>query len=298
MPEPMTVAVAGATGKQGGALARKLLEHGHRVRALTRSPESRAASELRRLGADIFEADFDDYAEVLHASEGADAFFLVATPYEAGVEAEVRQARQAAKAAKEAGVKHLVYSSVASADRHTGIPHFDSKAEVEEYIRRLGIPHTIVGPVFFMENLLGPMFLGGLRAGTLSMPLPASRQLQVVAVEDIAGFVRVLLERPGEFLGRRIDIASDIVTGPEIAAALAQASGEAVGYAEAPLDVVRAQSGDLARMWEWFDEVGYDVDVDALVRSLPEVGWHDLRTWSREQDWRVLDAAGPEQPTA
>ena len=298
MPKPMTVAVAGATGKQGGALARKLVEHGHRVRALTRHPESRAASELRQLGADIFEADFDDYEEVLHATEGADAFFLVATPYEAGVEAEVRQAKQVAKAAKEGEVKHLVYSSVASADQHTGIPHFDSKAEVEEYVRKLGIPHTIVAPVFFMENLLGPMFLGGLRAGTLSMPLPASRELQVVAVEDIAGFVRVVLERPGEFLGRRIDIASDSVTGAEMATALAQASGEEVVYAEAPLDAVRAQSDDLARMWEWFGKVGYSVNIDALVRSQPEMGWHDLRRWAREQDWSVLDVAGPEQPTA
>jgi uncharacterized protein YbjT (DUF2867 family) len=298
MPNPMTVAVAGATGRQGGALARKLVQHGHRVRALTRRPGSPAAADLRRLGADVFEADFDDYEELLRANDGADAFFLVATPYQTGVEAEVRQARQAAKAAKEAGVKHLVYSSVASADRHTGIPHFDGKAEIEDYVRRLGIPHTIVGPVFFMENLLAPMMLPGLRAATLSMPLPAGRPLQVVAVEDIAGFVRVVLERPGEFLGKRIDIASDIVTGPEIASALAEASGKPIGYAEAPLDVVRAQSADLARMWEWFDEVGYGVDVHALARAVPEVGWHAMRTWAREQDWSVLHAAGPEQPTA
>ncbi len=298
MPKPITVAVAGATGKQGGAVARLLLDRGHQVRALTRRPGSTAAANLHALGADIYEADLDDAAAVRQAAEGADAFFLMATPFTEGVKAEVRQARRAADAAKEAGVKHLIYSSVAGADWNTGIPHFDSKREVESYIQKLAIPYTIVAPVFFMENLLGPMFLQGHRAGKLWMPLPSSRPLQVVAVEDIAGFVRLVLERPGEFQGKRIDIASDSLTGPEMAKVLAQASGRDLSYAEASLDAVSTQSTDLARMWEWFDQVGYSVDINALVRSYPEVGWHDFRRWAREQDWSVLDVAGPEQPTA
>ena len=298
MPKPITVAVAGATGKQGGAVARMLLHRGHRVRALTRRPNSEAGAALQALGADLYEADLDDNAAVQRATEGADAFFLMATPYEAGVEAEVRQARTAAKAAKEAGIKHLVYSSVASADQDTGIPHFDSKRQVEVYIQKLDIPYTIVGPVFFMENLLGPMFIEGLRAGTLSMPLSPSRPLQVVAAEDIAGFVRLVLERPGEFQGKRIDIASDSLTGPEMAKALSQASGTDISYAEASLDPLRKRSTDLARMWEWFDQVGYTVELDALARSYPDVGWHNFRQWTRAQAWSVLDVAGPAQPSA
>ena len=298
MPKPITVAVAGATGKQGGAVARLLLHRGHRVRALTRRPDSPAAVALGAAGAEIFEADLDDNAAVQRAVEASDAFFLVATPYEAGVEAEVRQARQAAKAAKEAGAKHLVYSSVASADQRTGIPHFDSKREVEEYIVKLGIPYTVVGPVFFMENLLGPTFIQGLRAGTLSMPLPADRPLQVVALEDIAAFVRLVLERPGEFQGKRVDIASDALSGHEMAQALSQANGRDVTYAEASLAALGIRSKDVIRMWEWFAQVGYSVDVEALSRSYPEVGWHDFRRWARERDWTVLDALHPEQPTA
>src|SRR5512133_1785489 len=166
MPKPITVAVTGATGNQGGALARALLDRGHMVRALTRKPQSNAAAKLEALGAIVCAADFDDGETVTEAARGADAFFLVATPFEEGVEAEVHQGRTAARAAKDAGVKHLVYSSVAGADKNTGIPHFDSKAEVEAFIRKLGIPFTIVAPVFFMENLLGPMFISGLRAGT------------------------------------------------------------------------------------------------------------------------------------
>jgi len=297
MPKPITVLVAGATGRQGGAVARLLLDKGHGVRALTRKPRSPAAESLRALGAHIVEGNLEDSPSVQRAAEGADAFFLVATPFEKGIEAEVRQGRQAAAAAKKEGVKHLVYSSVAGADRGTGIPHFDSKREVELYVQELGIPYSIVAPVFFMESLLGPMSLQRLRTGTLSMPLPPTRELQMIAVADIARFVRLVLERPSEFQGKRIDIASDSLTGPEMAKVLTEVTGSAIGYSEAPLARVRAQSEDFARMWEWFDRVGYNSDINALRRAYPEVGWHDFRQWVREQDWTVLDEASPDQPT-
>lgn len=298
MPKPITVLVAGATGRQGGAVARLLLEKGHRVRALTRQPGSQASAALHVLGAEIFEADLDDEKAVQRAAEGVDAFFLVATPFEEGVVAEARQGRRAADAAKKAGVKHLVYSSAAGADRSTGIPHFESKREVERHIEALGLAYTIVAPVFFMENLLGPGFVDGLRAGKLSMPLPPSRKLQMVAVADIAGFVRLVVERPSELAGKRIDIASDSLTGPEVAEVLAHATGSGLDYSAAPLAAVRARSEDLARMWEWLERAGYDADIEALRRDHPDAGWHDLRRWAREQDWSVLDAASSGQPTA
>lgn len=298
MPKPITVLVTGATGHQGGAVARLLLDKGHRVRALTRRPGSRAAANLHAAGADLYEGDLDDAASVQRAAEGADAFFLMATPFEGGVEAELRQAQRGASAAASAGVKQLVYSSVAGADRDTGIPHFDSKREVERYVQALGVPWTIVAPAFFMENLLGPTTLHGLRAGTLSMPLPADRPLQMLALADLATFTRLVLERPGEFQGRRIDLASDQLTGTEAAKVLAQLTRSAIGYAELPLAAVRQQSDDFARMWEWFDRIGYDCDLAGLRASYPEVGWHDLRAWAREQDWTVLDEADADQPTA
>ncbi len=298
MPKSLTVLVCGATGRQGGAVARLLLEKGHRVRALTRRPGSQAAASLHVAGAEIHEADLDDVSAVERAAEGADACFLMTTPWEEGVQAEVRQGRRAAEAARNAGVGHLVYTSVAAADRSTRIPHFDGKREVELYIQELGLPYTIVGPAFFMENLLDPTFLQGLRAGSLSMPLPPNRALQMIAVADIAGIVRLALERRSEFQGKRIDIASDELTGPEIARALAQATRSSIGYSEVPLAEVRAQSDDSARTWEWFDRVGFHVDIDALRRAHPEVGWHDLGRWAEEQDWTIIDAAGSEQPTA
>jgi uncharacterized protein YbjT (DUF2867 family) len=222
----------------------------------------------------------------------------MATPFEEGVRAEVRHGQRAATAAQRAGVKHLVYSSVAGADQGTGIPHFDSKGEIERHVRALGITYTIVAPVFFMDNLLGPGVLEGLRTGTLALPLPADRKLQMVTVSDLAAFVRLAVERPAQLQGRRVELASDEVTGREAARALSEVTRSEIGYAQVPLASVAQRSEDLGRMWAWFDRKGYGCDLAALRSAYPEVGWHDLRSWAREQDWGELDAAGAEQPTA
>src|SRR3712207_3013064 len=138
MSDSLSVLVGGATGKQGGALARVLLERGHDVRAFVRRPDSPEAKELERLGAELARGDFDEPSTLEEAARGTDALFIVATPFEAGMEAETRHGIAAADAAKAAGVSHLVYSSVANADKDTGIPHFDSKRKVDEHIEGLG----------------------------------------------------------------------------------------------------------------------------------------------------------------
>ncbi len=213
MSNMLTVLVTGATGKQGGAVARLLLKKGHRVRALTRKPDSLAAQELKRLGVELATGNFEDRASVERAANSADAVFAMSTR-EAGSEIEIRQGITVADAAKVAGTRHLVFTSVGSADRRTGIPHFESKYKVEQHIQSLAIPHTIIGPVFFMENLLSPWWLPGLQEGKLAMALPASRGLQQVALDDIAGFAVLAMERREQFLGKRFDFASDKVTGP------------------------------------------------------------------------------------
>src|SRR5262245_43909728 len=167
MSSPSTILVTGATGQQGGALARLLLARGRHVRALTRTIDSPAANELRSRGAELAVGDFEDRASLERAMRGVDAVYLMATPFAAGIDAEIRQGTTAADVAAEAEVRHLVYSSVSDADRQTGIPHFDSKYAIEQHIRRLGIPYTIIAPAYFMENL----DLRGVSAGRLALPL-------------------------------------------------------------------------------------------------------------------------------
>ena len=289
MANRLSVLVSGATGQQGGALARILLGRGHRVRAFVRRPDSFEAEELERLGAELAEGDFEEPSSIEAAARGTDALYIVATPFEAGMEAETRHGIAAADAAKAAGVEHLVYSSVADADKDAGIPHFDSKREVEKHIEGLGIPYTIVAPVYFMDNLLAPWTLPQLKEGRFPMALSRSRPLQQIALSDIASFTALVLENRKEFLDRRVDIASDELAGEEVAEILRRVTGKEIHYVELPLEQVRQAMGeDGARMFEWFDEVGYSADIEALRREHPEVRWHTFEEWAKEQDWSAL----------
>ena len=289
MSDSLSVLVSGATGQQGGALARVLLRKGHSVRAFVRRPDSPEGKELERIGAELAQGDFEEPSTIEAAAGGVDAVFVVATPFEAGMEAETRHGIAAADAAKAAGVSHLVYSSVASADKDTGIPHFESKRRVEEHIEGLGIPYTIVAPVYFMENLLAPWMLPRLREGILPMALPSSRALQQIALPDIAAFTALVLEKRKEFKDRRVDVASDELSGREVADVLTRVTGREIHYVELPLEQVRRAMGeDGARMFEWFDRVGYSADIEALRREHPEVGWHTFEEWAKEQDRSTL----------
>lgn len=152
MEDGRLVLVSGATGQQGGAVARSLLGRGFAVRALTRDTDKEAAKELADLGAEVVKGDLEDRPSVERALDGVRGVFSVQQFFEAGYEGEVRQGVQLADRAKAAGVEHYVYSSVGSAHRETGIPHFESKWEVEEHVRASGVPYTVLRPVFFMQN--------------------------------------------------------------------------------------------------------------------------------------------------
>src|SRR6476619_325228 len=213
MSRKLNVLVTGATGKQGSHLVGELLARGHSVRAFTRKPESPTAAALAERGVTIIPGDFEDRGSLERAARGADTVFAMATPFESGEKAETREAINIVRAASAVGVSHLVYSSVAGADRATGIAHFDSKFEVEKEIRRSGVPFTIVAPVFFMDNFLSDWLAPGIAKGSIAMALPATRRLQQIAVADIAQFTTLVIERRERFLGLRIDIASDELTG-------------------------------------------------------------------------------------
>jgi uncharacterized protein YbjT (DUF2867 family) len=289
MSTKRSVLVTGATGKQGGAVARALLSGGHRVKALTRKPDGDAARRLRSAGADLVTGDLGDRASVVKAARGVDTVFLMGDSIEAGAEEESRQGIIAAEAVKEAGVGHLVYSSVADANKKTGIPHFDSKYLVEKHIAGLGIPYTISAPASFMENIVAPWSIGPLRQGTYAFPMPPKRVIQLVAVADIGAFVAALIERRDQVFGKRFDLAGDELSGEQQAKILSDAIGRPINYQEIPIAVARQQSEDVAIMFEWFDRVGADADIAALRRDFSEVRWHSFAVWAREFDWRVLE---------
>jgi uncharacterized protein YbjT (DUF2867 family) len=285
MTQKLTVVVTGSTGKQGGAVARGLLERGHKVRAVTRDPNSSQARSLANAGASLVTASLEDTAAIIKALEGATSLFAMTTPF-GGTEAEIRQGVATADAAKAAGV-HLVFTSVGSANRQTGVPHFDSKYEVEKHIAKVSVRATILAPVAFMENLY--FIKDQLAKGIYASALSPTRALAQVAVPDIGAVAVRVLEEPARFIGKRFDFAGDELTGNDAMVILSRVTGRPFSYYQVPLDVVRQRMGeDAVKMYEWFDRVGFAVDRVALRREFPDVAFHDFESWAKKQDWSAL----------
>jgi uncharacterized protein YbjT (DUF2867 family) len=277
------VLVTGSTGNQGGAVAGSLLDRGFSVRALTRDPDKPKARNLGERGAEVVRGDLDDRSSVDQALEGVYGVFSVQNSWETGYDREVRQGVMLADAAKTAGVAHFVYSSVGSAYRETGIPHFDSKREIEEHVRGSGLPYTILRPVFFMQNW--EMMRDPILDGTLAQPLDPDKPLQQVNIEDLGAFAAIAFENPDGWIGREVDLAGDEPTMPDAAEAFSRVTGREVSYYQVPWDQFREQMGEeYAVMYEWFNEVGYEADIGALRSMYPELS--TLEQYLRDHGWK------------
>lgn len=289
--QPKRILVTGATGRQGGTLARLLLQRGHRVRALTRTPESPAAAALKKLGVEVVPGDMGEVSSVERAANGMDVAYIVATPFQQGPDAETRFAKTGVDGAVAARVPYIVYSSVSDADRRTGIPHFDSKFVVEEHLKRIGTNYSIIAPVFFAENLLAPWTTADLAQGKLAMGVAPDRKLQSISVPEITEIVTLAIEQPQAFGGKRINIASNENTPVEMAQLLSGAVGHKIAYFPIPIDELRKQNEDLSKMYDWFNRVGYSANIPQLKRDHPEVHWRSFHEWAKAQDWSTILAA-------
>jgi uncharacterized protein YbjT (DUF2867 family) len=262
------ITVTGATGQQGGSVARELLAAGHRVRTMTRKPEGDAARALAALGAEVVRGDFDDPASLERALKGAWGAYSVQNTWEVGTVKEEEQGKRFAELAREAGIQHFVYGSVGSAHRKTGIPHFDNKARVEQRVRELGFPSwAVLRPVFYMENLLSPWFKPALDQGQLAVGMNPTTTLQMIAVADIGKYGRVVFEGHERVAGRALDIAGDELTLPRAAEIIGRVARRAISFYHVPIAEVRKFSDDYALMLEWFDAVGYDADIAGTAKE-------------------------------
>jgi uncharacterized protein YbjT (DUF2867 family) len=283
MPDHRIILVTGATGQQGGSLIRALAGSPFTIRAMTRRPDSEPGAALKASGVNVVPGDLDDAESLRAALRGVWGVFAVQNTLEAGVEREEEQGKRVAQLAKEAGVQHYVYTSVGSAHRRTGIPHFDNKARVEDTVRALRFTsHVIFRPVFFMENLLSPLFLNG---DAIYSTLEPQTVLQMIAVDDIGRFVAQGFTHPERFNGREIDLAGDAATLPEAAAALSEGLGRTITYVRIPIEDVRKNSEDVALMLEWFDGVGYEADIHGIQREFG-IRTTSLAEWARRRQTR------------
>ena len=286
------VLVIGATGQQGGAAAGALLRRGRAVRALVRDPGKPAARQLRDAGASLVTGDLDDLASVRAALRSCYGVFLVLTMMsghqitQEGVAAEQRRGQAVAELAREAGIAHLVYSSIRGAGQHTGIPHVESKARIEERIAALGLPATILRPASFMDNFASynrPILKGG--ELVVSLALRPQTPVALVATRDIGEFAAIAFGQPGQFTGRQVELAGDYLTGPQIAAVFARACGIPARFQQVPIEQLRAFDEELARQYEWMDSRGADApDVMALRAEHP--GLMTLGAWLEATEWK------------
>lgn len=278
-----TIAVLGATGGQGGAVTAALLRTGHQVRAMVRDPGSVRAQVLAGAGVSIEEGDLTDTDALATLFRSTDAAFAVTTPFQDGLDAEKEQGAAVVRAAERAGLPHLVFSSVAGADLHTGIPHFETKAHTERLLAAADVPSTVVAPTYFYENALG--LADEIEAGFLALPLGPETRLQQIARHDLGHVVAEILADPGAWTGERVELAYDDPTGPQMAAAIGAATDRELAYRPTPLEAVREADPDMGAMWAFLAEHGYDVDIPALHARFPGVPWTTYADWAESQRW-------------
>lgn len=281
MNEGRTILVTGATGQQGGAAARRLLTHGWRVRALTRNGTSPAAQALARQGAELVVGDMADRQVLDLAMRDVHGVFSVqpteggaGTPSDYTVADELRLGIAVVEAAHDAGVKHLVYSSVAGAERNSGITRWQSKWQVEQRIAELQVPATILRAVRFMENHADPRI--GIKDGVLTDVIGTTVMIQVIAVDDIGAFAQLAFDDPELYLGQAIEIAGDELTMPQIVEAIGAAIGRPITYRQLTRDVVENLGGDALAGYVFANERGgWQANVPALRSHHSELMSHD-----------------------
>lgn len=264
------IAVTGASGRQGSAVMRALADTSMQAVGLSRFPKNDAMRFC----------DLEDAASIRSALAGVDALFLTTTPYESGIDAEERQARNALEAARAAGVRQIIYSSVADARSATGVDHYESKGRVEAILENAGFDMvTILRPTFFMDMFLGESFRRALASGCIEMAMRPDSRIAMIAVDDIAAFARLAFEKPEQLKGEIITLAGDMPGMADVADAMAKALGKPITYRQvAPADMpadVRPKLGTQ----RWFEARGWQVDSNALARryGLPLT---DLQQWA------------------
>jgi len=285
------VTVFGATGKQGGAVARKLLESGrYRVRAVTRDPSKDEAKRLTQLGAEVVSGDMSKRECLENLMKGAHAVFSVQNTWECGPDEEIRQGKALADVAKALGTPHFIYSSVGAAERKTGLPHFESKWQIEEYIRGLGLKYTILRPDFFMENWFN--LRSEIMAGTFRQALRPNKKLQVIAVDDIGMFAFMAIERPVEFMNKEIELAGSDLSGLELSELFSKELGRKVQYEE--LSVDKLQPKEMRDMYKWLNEYSYSANIPELRKLHP--GLKTVEQWLHHT--RFLEGTAQQPTTA
>ncbi|MDG5776316.1 NmrA/HSCARG family protein [Haloarculaceae archaeon H-GB11] len=274
-----SVLVVGATGTQGGAVARHLLERGVEVHALTRSPDGEAATDLSEAGAAVVEGDLDDRERLETLVSAVDGVYCVTT-WDEGIETEIERGTRTAEVAADAGVDLFVFSSVTGA-RDSGVDVFESKGEIEAAIADLDVSATVVRPAYFMQNLERER--EAVLDGTLSIPLERGNALQMVDVDDIGAMVATAFANPNAYAGETIELASDELTLEGIGARMADVLDLDLTVEHVSVADYRDAAGDrYGDMYRYLNDEGAASITD--LRATHDVDFSRLETYL-ERAW-------------
>ena len=287
MSSENVVLVTGGTGSQGGATVTHLLAAKKvRVRVLTRNLESPKAKSLAARGVELVKGDFEDVASLRTALAGVSAAFSVQQWTEkGGTAAEELNGKRFADAVKASGSPHLVYSSAEGADRKSGLAHYESKWAIEQHIRDLKLPATILRPVGFMDALGVPAMQRGMYLGMFRANWGVSHRVQFVATYDIGWFAARALEDPERYAGRVIPLAGDELNVGDIIRTFKTVTGHKPWVAPIPAFVAKVMMPkEFADMFRWIREEGFEADIAQVRQEYPQLltfaGW--LRKYTDE----------------
>jgi uncharacterized protein YbjT (DUF2867 family) len=280
MSNENVVLVTGGTGSQGGATVTHLLAAKKvRVRVLTRNLESPKAKSLAARGVELAKGDFEDVASLRTALAGVSAAYSVQQWTEkGGTAAEELNGKRFADAVKASGSPHLVYSSAEGVERKSGLGHYESKWAIEQHIRDLKLPATILRPVGFMDALGVPAMQRGMYLGMFRANWGVSHRVQFVATYDIGWFAARALEDPERYAGRVIPLAGDELNVADIIRTFKTVTGHKPWVAPIPAFVAKKMMPkEFADMFRWIREEGFEANIAQVRQEYPQLltfaGW-------------------------
>jgi uncharacterized protein YbjT (DUF2867 family) len=276
------VAVVGATGRQGSAVVRHLLQDGWRVRALTRQPSGAAARALRDRGAEVVRVDTEDVESLRPALRGAYGLFNVQNPMTSSIDAEIRQGFNVARAAADARISHVVYGAAGVGDVRTGVGSWDSKLTIAARCRDLGLPLTVLRPMAFMELMTDKGYYPSVGVWHVMPRLMGSdRPVGWLCVDDVGAIAARAFGDPGRWVGAVLGLASDVQSIDECRAAWEAVAGRRPRGLPMPVGLFERFVGtDLTTMWRWLRTARFDMSTQPTRQILPQA--RTVREWLDE----------------
>lgn len=277
------ILVTGSTGRQGGAVAKHLLNAGWKVRALTRNPDQPKAKELKESGADVIKGDLDKPEEIRLFFDDIYGVYSVQNPWITGLEKETEHGIRVAELAAEAGVQHLVYSSAGPGTEDTGVPHFNSKVPIEKKIKELGIPYTILRPAGFMElmsdkDFVPPLMIWNVTGKMLGEDFP----LSWISCDDVGAVALKAFSNPEEFKNKEIVLVGDIKSMKECKEIYTSVNGKKPLRIPAPVWLFKLMQKDLWLMHQWMKSNGVSPEQIEATRQI-HPGVMSVETWMKNK---------------